>query len=89
MVIATCKKCQLCQKAKLTNQKYGKFPAKLAKENPWDTPCAVLMGPYKIERKGKKYVVSDCDRPGNRLVRNGTNYKQDKKWTTMIPGPEC
>ena len=80
MVIATCKKCQLCQKAKLTNQKYGKLPAKLAEENPWDTLCVDLMGPCKIERKGKKDPKLWCltaDRPGNRLVRNGANLQQD------------
>jgi transposase InsO family protein len=60
MVIATCKKCQLCQKAKLTNQKYGKLPAKLAEENPWDTLCVDLIGPYKIERKGKKDLKLWC-----------------------------
>jgi hypothetical protein len=55
MLIATCKKCQLCQNAKLTNQKYGELPsAKLAEENPWDTLCVDLIGPCKIERKGKK-----------------------------------
>jgi hypothetical protein len=37
MVIATCKKCKLCQKAKVLNQKFGKRPAKQAEENPWDT----------------------------------------------------
>jgi hypothetical protein len=51
MVIDTCKKCQLCQKAKLTNQKHGKLPAKLAEENP---------GPCKIERKGKKDLMPWC-----------------------------
>ena len=49
IVIATCKKCLACQKAKPTNQKYGKPPAKLAEENPWDTLCVHLIGPYRIE----------------------------------------
>jgi hypothetical protein len=43
----------LCQRAKTTNQKYGKLPAKLAEENPWDTLCVDLIGPYKIQRKRK------------------------------------
>jgi hypothetical protein len=60
MVIDTCKKCQLCQKAKLTNQKYGKLPAKLAEENPWDTLCGNLIGPCKIERKSKKNLKLWC-----------------------------
>jgi hypothetical protein len=60
MVIATCKKCQLCQKAKLTNQTHGKLPAKLAEENPWDTLCVDLIGPCKIERKGTKDLKLWC-----------------------------
>jgi hypothetical protein len=60
MVIATCKKRQLCQKAKLTNQKQGKLPAKLAEENPWDTLCVGLIGPCKIEHKGKKDLKLWC-----------------------------
>jgi hypothetical protein len=48
-----CSKCPTCQKAKVTNQKYGKLPAKQAKENPWDTLCVDLLGPYKLKRKAK------------------------------------
>jgi hypothetical protein len=44
----------------LTNQKYGELPAKLAEENPWDTLCVDLAGPYKIERKGKKDLMLWC-----------------------------
>ena len=60
MVIATCRKCNNCQMAKVTNQKYGKLPAKVAEENPWDTLCVDLIGPYKIQRKGKKDLVLWC-----------------------------
>jgi transposase InsO family protein len=60
MVIDTCRKCELCQKAKPSNQKYGKLPAKLAEENPWDTLCVDLIGPYKIRRKGKLDLVLWC-----------------------------
>ena len=60
MVLATCKKCELCQKAKVTNQKYGKLPAKQAEENPWDTLCVDLIGPYKIQRKGKEDLKLWC-----------------------------
>jgi hypothetical protein len=45
---------------KTTNQKYGKLPAKLAEENPWDTLCVDLIGPCKIERKGKKDLKLWC-----------------------------
>jgi hypothetical protein len=60
MVIKTCKKCTNCQLAKPPAQKYGKLPAKVAKENPWDTLCVDLIGPYKIERKGKKDLKLWC-----------------------------
>jgi hypothetical protein len=60
MVVATCKKCLNCQLAKPTNQKHGKLPAKAAEENPWDTLCVDLIGPYKIERKGKKDLKLWC-----------------------------
>jgi transposase InsO family protein len=60
MVLATCKKCEPCQKAKVTNQKYGKLPAKQAEENPWDTLCVDLIGPYKIQRKGKDDLKLWC-----------------------------
>jgi hypothetical protein len=60
MVIATCRKYKLCQKSKITNQKYGKLPAKTAEENPWDTLCVDLIGPYKIQRKGKEDLKLWC-----------------------------
>ena len=48
-----CKKCPTCQRAKTTNQKYGKLPHKQAETNTWDTLCVELIGPYTIPRKGK------------------------------------
>ena len=48
-----CKKCPTCQRAKTTNQKYGKLPPKQAETNPWDTLFVDLIGPYTIPRKGK------------------------------------
>ena len=43
-----CKKCPTCQRAKTTNQKYGKLPPKQAESNPWDTLCVDLIGPFMI-----------------------------------------
>jgi hypothetical protein len=60
MVHNTCKKCATCQKAKVTNQKYGKLPPKEAEAEPWDTLCVDLIGPYKITRKGKKDLTLWC-----------------------------
>ena len=48
-----CKKCPTCQRAKTTNQKYGKLPPKQAETNSWDTLCVDLIGPYMIPPKGK------------------------------------
>ena len=48
-----CKKCPTYQRAKTTNQKYGKLPPKQAKTNPWDTLCVDLIGPYTIPQKEK------------------------------------
>jgi hypothetical protein len=48
------------EKVKVTNQKYGKLPAKEAEENPWDTLCVNLIGPYTIQRKGKKDLQLWC-----------------------------
>ena len=55
-----CKKCANCQKAKVTNTKYGKLPPKEAEEHPWDTLCVDLIGPYKIVRKGKEDLKLWC-----------------------------
>ena len=55
-----CKKCPTYQRAKTTNQKYGKLPPKQAETNPWDTLCVDLIGPYTIPRKGKKPLKLWC-----------------------------
>ena len=55
-----CKKCPTCQRAKTTNQKYGKLPPKQAETIPWDTLCVDLIGPYTIPRKGKKPLKLWC-----------------------------
>ena len=55
-----CSKCPTCQKAKVSNQKHGKLPAKQAEVNPWDTLCVDLIGPYKIKRKGKNDLKLWC-----------------------------
>ena len=46
--------CDTCQHTKKSNEKYGKLPAKLAEEIPWNKLCVYLIGPYFIRRKGKK-----------------------------------
>ena len=47
-------------RTKVTNQQYGKLPAKQAEANPWDTICVDLIGPYKIQRKGKTDLKLWC-----------------------------
>ena len=46
--------CGTCQRTKLSNKKYVKLPAKLAEEIPWNKLFVDLVGPYVIQRKGKK-----------------------------------
>ena len=47
------KKCPTCQRAKTTNQKYGKLPLKQDETNTWDTLCVDLIVPYTIPWKEK------------------------------------
>ncbi len=56
----TCTRCPTCQKAKVTNQKYGKLPPKEAEIHPWDALCVDLIGPYKIVRKQKEDLKLWC-----------------------------
>ena len=55
-----CKKCPTWQRAKTTNQKYGKLPPKQAETYPWDTLCVDLIGPYTIPQKGKNPLKFWC-----------------------------
>ena len=55
-----CKKCPTCQRAKTTNQKYGKLPPKQAETKTWDTLCVELIGPYTIPQKGKTPLKLRC-----------------------------
>ena len=43
--------CDTCQNIKRSNKKYGKLPAKLAEEVPWNKLCVDIIGPYVIRRK--------------------------------------
>ena len=49
--------CDTCQRTKRSIKKYGKLSAKLAEETPWNKPCVDIIGPYKILRKGKEYLI--------------------------------
>ena len=55
-----CKKCPTCQRAKTTNQKYGKLPKKQAETNTWDTLSIDLTGPYTIPQRGKNPLKLWC-----------------------------
>ena len=49
--------CDTCQLTKRSIKKYGKFPAKLSKEKPWNKLCVYLIGLNKIHRKGKWPII--------------------------------
>ena len=59
-VHGVCKKCPTCQRAKTTNQKYGKLPSKQAETNLWDTLCVDLIGTYAIPQKVKNPLNLWC-----------------------------
>ena len=46
--------CDTCQHKKWSNKKYGKLPAKLDEEIPWNKLCVYLIWPYAIRIKVKK-----------------------------------
>jgi hypothetical protein len=52
-----CSRYDTCQLTKKAKKKYGKLPAKEAEIEPWDVLCVDLIGPYNIERKGKKTLI--------------------------------
>jgi len=52
--------CDICQKYKKHNQKYGLLPEKEAEAEPWDRLCVDLIGPYTIRRKGKQPLRMQC-----------------------------
>ena len=47
-------KCDNFQRTKRSNKKYGKFPAKLSEEIPWNEIFLDLIGTYSIIIKDKK-----------------------------------
>ena len=49
--------CDTCQRTKWSTKKYGKSPAKLAEETPWNKLCVDLISLYKIIRKGKETLI--------------------------------
>ena len=46
--------CDVYQNTKRSVKEYGKLPAKMVEETPWNRLCVNLIGPYKIRRKGKE-----------------------------------
>ena len=46
--------CDICQRTKQSNKKYGKLPSKLAESIPWNKLSVGLIGPYVVRKKGKK-----------------------------------
>ena len=46
--------CDTFQRTKLSNKKYGKLPAKLSEEIPWNKICVGLIVSCVIRRKVKK-----------------------------------
>jgi len=52
--------CDNCQRNKRRHKKYGHLPPKEAEAEPWDKLCIDLIGPYKINRKGRQPLICRC-----------------------------
>ena len=50
-------RCDMCQRTKRSTKKYGKLPAKMTEETPWNKLCVDLIFPYKIHIKGKEPLI--------------------------------
>ena len=50
-VHTVCQTCDVCQRTKKVQSKYGKLPEKAAEAEPWDKLCIDLIGPYTITRR--------------------------------------
>ena len=48
--------CDRCQRLKKQKKKYGHLPEKIAEGEPWEKLCVDLIGPYTIERTGRKPI---------------------------------
>ena len=59
-VQTTCETCDVCQRTKRTNIKYGHLPEKVAESKPWDILCVDMIGPYTFQRHGKKALTLWC-----------------------------
>jgi len=48
-----------CQQVKLPRRQYGKIPPKnnVSQDDPWDTVAVDLIGPYKVESRGKEHSL--------------------------------
>ena len=50
--------CEICQKFKKNNKKYGHLPVKEVEGTPWQILCVDLIGQYKVSIKHKKKVIT-------------------------------
>ena len=59
------KSCHQCQRCKNPRKKYGHLSLKDIDQNPWDTICVDLIGPYTITTKHEKeltlHALTICD----------------------------
>ena len=53
-------KCNTCQITKTNKRKIGHLPPKEAGCEPWEILCIDLIGPYHINRRGKKDLTLHC-----------------------------
>ena len=95
--VKRCHKCQLCKNPR---KKYGHLPAKEFTDNPWDTLCVDMIGPYSITTKDDKeltlHAMTMCDpatgwfeitEVDNKKART-TATVLDQTWFSRYPRPK-
>ena len=91
--------CHECQRCKAPRKKYGHLPEKEFSDNPWDTVCVDLIGPYSITTKDGKELsllaLTMCDPAtgwfeiaeiGNKKAETAAS-KLDESWLCRYPRP--
>jgi Integrase zinc binding domain len=94
------KSCHQCQRCKNPCKKYGHLPFKDIDQNPWDTICVDLIGPYTVTTKHEKELslqaITICDPAtgwfeGAKIkdkTSEGTAKILDQTWFCCYPRPK-
>ncbi len=94
------KSCHQCQRCKNPRKKYGHLALKDIDQNPWDTICVDLIGPYTVTTKHEKelnlHALTMCDPATGWFevaeikdkTSEGTAKILDQTWFCRYPRPK-